>query len=69
MYSDLAQTQRYDDTLTQKAQSFQDAQGDAAWLGQALRSQVNRLGTWLVNGGQWLQTLGTDKQVALRKLR
>lgn len=69
MYSDLAQIQRYDDTLTQKAHSFQDAQCDAAWLGQALRSQVDRLGTWLVTCGQWLQTLATDKPVALRKLR
>lgn len=69
MYSDLAQIQRYDDTLTQKAHSFQDAQHDAAWLGQACRLQVNRLGTWLVNCGQWLQSLGADKPVALRKLR
>ena len=69
MYSDLAQSQRYDDTLTQKAHSFQDAQRDAAWIDHVLRLQVNRLGTWLVNCGQWLQTLGTDKQVALRKLR
>ena len=69
MYSDLAQIQRYDDTLTQKAHSFQDAQRDAAWIGHGLRPPVNRLGAWLVNCGQWLQTLGADKPVALRKLR
>ena len=69
MYSNLAQTQNYDDVLAQKADSFQNAQSDAAWLGQLLAQSVDRLGTWLISRGQWLQTLGSDKQVALRKLR
>lgn len=68
MYADLTKTHTYDDVLAQKASTFQNAQSDAAWLGQMLALPMDRLGSWLVNCGQWLQTLAAGEQVAMRKL-
>ena len=62
MYSDYAQLQQYDEHLKQKAQEFQNAQMEAAWVKRWLRERVNGVGYGLVICGQWLQALSADKQ-------
>ena len=62
MYSDYAQLQQYDEYLKVKAQEFQNAQREAAWVRQWLQRRINQLGDGLVIGGQWLQAVGANKQ-------
>lgn len=59
MYSNLAQTERYDEHVMQKSRSFQDAQYDALWVKMWLRRCLHQFGDCLVIWGQRLQTFRT----------
>jgi hypothetical protein len=61
MYIDFERTQPYEVHIMQKSRKFQDAQADAFWVRQWLRSGVQQVGWWLVIWGQRLQAFGTEK--------